>query len=771
MTKGLRHPAPAPLTALVDAKLSPLPTGRRLRRIASLVAARGTLELRTTADDLSSGAVCHSAQQSAAPMAAASTPHILHEEESQGVAASYDIGHTHHQQAGPRSMPAVSSSARYVAKPLRRHSALAELGATATSKDLSPDEPVCLCILDATVSLSGSSTRPAISLVLPHGHYDGYAPSSSLRNRLGLRRSDRPPLVPSRAEESANRRPARQRASNVSAAEGHSGNVPDAPPRSSRMLRPEAVAPSITQENRPADGTSAFTTPPGPASIASHTADTSQREMQNQNDGPNDSGAGVTNGKAAADLGLETRSARASGGLRVKLYFFSEKKRTMWYTALRAASRWKFSSFYWLDHNALPLGQGMYACVRPAVDRSTRLPVAVKVIPKSQVNPARRPRGDDTFARRRSAKQQYFVHPKLDLFIQRELRISQTVQHESIVKVLDVFETPSAVAIVMEAYPYTLEDIVKNRSAYVGLDEHVAAYIVASLLSALVYLHERDIVHRDIKPQNVLLSALQFPMRAVLCDFGLAGFIDRRSAWIASAKAARAFEASPHAVPVGLTPFSDSVSTGDMPAPSHHLVSTTAKELSVELPGSQSGSSRQRGHGFGSTAATEPRSMGTAGGADSHGRLGTSVNTIRRALETSNFGMLDGLTCTSAVGEPEYVAPEVVERERYGSPVDVWGVGVLLYYMLAGRTPFADADAATTFERVRDSLVEFGPEFDDVSSEAIAFVKALMNKDQRKRISAEAALLHPWVLKPPVNQRTGRSSRSQESDDSLLADE
>lgn len=48
------------------------------------------------------------------------------------------------------------------------------------------------------------------------------------------------------------------------------------------------------------------------------------------------------------------------------------------------------------------------------------------------------------------------------------------------------------------------------------------------------------------------------------------------------------------------------------------------------------------------------------------------------------------LLCFSSgrVGTPHFMAPEVVKREPYGKPVDVWGCGVILFILLSGCLPF-----------------------------------------------------------------------------------
>ena len=54
----------------------------------------------------------------------------------------------------------------------------------------------------------------------------------------------------------------------------------------------------------------------------------------------------------------------------------------------------------------------------------------------------------------------------------------------------------------------------------------------------------------------------------------------------------------------------------------------------------------------------------------------------------------------SFVGTAEYLAPEVVSRQRYGKMVDWWALGVIMYEMLHGYPPFEDANVAKLYDKI-----------------------------------------------------------------------
>lgn len=92
------------------------------------------------------------------------------------------------------------------------------------------------------------------------------------------------------------------------------------------------------------------------------------------------------------------------------------------------------------------------------------------------------------------------------------------------------------------------------------------------------------------------------------------------------------------------------------------------------------------------------------------------------------------------VGSAYYVAPEVLHRS-YSTEADMWSIGVITYILLCGSRPFW----ARTESGIFRSVLRADPNFDDtpwqsVSPEAKDFVKRLLNKDYRKRMTAAQAL-------------------------------
>nr|XP_043616706.1 CDPK-related kinase 4 [Erigeron canadensis] len=97
------------------------------------------------------------------------------------------------------------------------------------------------------------------------------------------------------------------------------------------------------------------------------------------------------------------------------------------------------------------------------------------------------------------------------------------------------------------------------------------------------------------------------------------------------------------------------------------------------------------------------------------------------------------------VGSAYYVAPEVLHRS-YNVEADMWSIGVITYILLCGSRPFFARTESGIFRSVVKAVPNFnGSPWPSVSAEAKDFVKRLLNKDHRKRMTASQALTHPWL--------------------------
>ncbi|KAI3449306.1 hypothetical protein Pfo_005971 [Paulownia fortunei] len=118
-------------------------------------------------------------------------------------------------------------------------------------------------------------------------------------------------------------------------------------------------------------------------------------------------------------------------------------------------------------------------------------------------------------------------------------------------------------------------------------------------------------------------------------------------------------------------------------------------------------------------------------------------------MKLIDFGLSDFIRpderLNDIVGSAYYVAPEVLHRS-YSVEADIWSIGVITYILLCGSRPFW----ARTESGIFRAVLRADPNFEDmpwpsVSPHAKDFVKRLLNKDYRKRMTAAQALTHPWL--------------------------
>jgi len=147
------------------------------------------------------------------------------------------------------------------------------------------------------------------------------------------------------------------------------------------------------------------------------------------------------------------------------------------------------------------IGRGGFSIVCQCRNRASKLDYAVKIVDlrplrlRERFNPAR---------------------------LRREIDIMKKLRHPNIVEFIEGYETESQLLMVMELCPgQELFDVILARQSYSEAD---ARPVFAQVTSALHYLHCLNIIHRDVKPENILVLNLPdergLPVVKLL-DFGL----------------------------------------------------------------------------------------------------------------------------------------------------------------------------------------------------------------------------------------------------------
>ena len=224
---------------------------------------------------------------------------------------------------------------------------------------------------------------------------------------------------------------------------------------------------------------------------------------------------------------------------------------------------------------------------------------------------------------------------KMNASVLFEKRILQLADHPCVVQLLFSFSTPRNIYMVMEYLPGG--DCFTLLQSFGFLEEDLARCFCAEALLGLQYLHGCAVIHRDVKPSNMLITDKG---HIKLADFGL----------------------------------------------------STADDRDDELPPIGEGE--------------EPTGKVT----------GRSLLHLPR----------------SAVGTPDYLAPELLARRGYSYEVDFWALGVVLYQFLVGEPPFSAEEIQDTYQRILDNSYERHP--DDMSAEADDLISVLLVTNPEKRL-------------------------------------
>lgn len=128
-----------------------------------------------------------------------------------------------------------------------------------------------------------------------------------------------------------------------------------------------------------------------------------------------------------------------------------------------------------------------------------------------------------------------------------------------------------------------------------------------------------------------------------------------------------------------------------------------------------------------------------------------------RQLKLIDFGLSNTWgksgKLSTACGSPSYAAPEMIlgETDYYGSRVDIWSCGVILYVMVCGFLPFEDNNVDKLYKKIIEGKYAL-PSF--VSEPCKDLIRKIMNVDQEKRYTIAEIKMHPWYksITPKINE-------------------
>ncbi|GHJ86197.1 hypothetical protein NliqN6_2599 [Naganishia liquefaciens] len=254
-----------------------------------------------------------------------------------------------------------------------------------------------------------------------------------------------------------------------------------------------------------------------------------------------------------------------------------------------------------------------------------------------------------------------------------------------------------------------------------GLPEEWVKCYIAEVVLGLEYMHDRGVVHRDIKPDNLLIDAKG---HLKLTDFGLsrAGLLNRQLGG-SRPSALRSLSAKRKR-------GSQVTSTRRTTSPHLHPLSdeSNATTPDVALPPSIGGLSQSYFSSHLTDAGSADESSGSEG-ISSHFSKGLSKGQEKPTPEGRKF-----------VGTPDYLCPEsILGFGTDDATVDWWALGVVMYEFLYGFPPFHDETPDKVFENIIARRINWYEDQIDISPEARDLMERLMCTDPLRRLGANGA--------------------------------
>ncbi|OII73996.1 CDPK2 protein-related protein [Cryptosporidium ubiquitum] len=323
--------------------------------------------------------------------------------------------------------------------------------------------------------------------------------------------------------------------------------------------------------------------------------------------------------------------------------------------------------------------------------------------------------------------------------IDHEVEILKQLDHPGLVHIYEVYEDRLNLYFILEFCAggnlfHSLQDAIQSGFRF---SEFHVSRIIQQILLAIRYLHLKRVVHKNLKPQNILLtnSFGSGNTSVKLVDFGLAEIFSSDEMILLDSSS---------------TPSTDSFLESS-------LQSLPTSSLSSYL---NQGSVKTQTHAqnslFSNPCRNNVNEVTNISGVSSNQNSNPSLNANRNLgsnLDGSHLKESSNLhkhqnqqqkeSSTSYSKYLDFTAPEILKGEPFSYSLDVWSVGVIMYSIITGRHPFCGRSRAET----RHNICFGAPAISEitcVSNACKSLLGKLLEKNPRERISVDEALSHDW---------------------------
>lgn len=317
-----------------------------------------------------------------------------------------------------------------------------------------------------------------------------------------------------------------------------------------------------------------------------------------------------------------------------------------------------------------------------------------------------------------------------------EKEILEMLDHPFLPKLFGFIENDTLMCLLMEFCPGGDLHTIHIRHHDKNFKESGVRFYASEVLAAMEYLHMLGIVYRDLKPENVLIRP---DGHIMLTDFDL------------------------------------SLRCKDPTSITTQIITGEVKCSVSSIP------STQTSNPFAGNSCILPTMQCFP--LKKMKRNKNKEKERKNGKKRLEFVAEPEVRSMSFVGTHEYLAPEMISGQGHGSGVDWWTLGVFVFELLYGRTPFRGYTDEETLENIAENAVKF-PKVPVISSVTKDLIRRLLEKNPKERLGSETgatavkkhpffngvnwALLRcntppyippPFVLKEPTTANQGSSDR------------
>ncbi|KAL4489837.1 hypothetical protein ABPG72_022477 [Tetrahymena utriculariae] len=302
---------------------------------------------------------------------------------------------------------------------------------------------------------------------------------------------------------------------------------------------------------------------------------------------------------------------------------------------------------------------------------------------------------------------------KKNLFFKNsEIQSLKSLDHPNIVKLYEYFEERDAFYIIMEEVQgRDLFDEMAERKRPFG--ENDTCQIIQQVLQALSYTHQKGLLHRDIKLENIMVSQNNTQTGNIYTN------TNNDSEKCQKKELSQNKDSSSEDIQYQINKIQIQNNTQESIGLSQDSISQTTEEQQAHH-NSQNQLSQDK---------LEPQWRVKL--------IDWSFGTDRTQSKTKFL--------SSLCGSLMFQAPEYFEK-KYTEKIDIWALGVVMYTMLANRYPFGQSckSKMQIQTQIQKEQVVFGKEWDSISDEAKDLINKMLEKNPEKRPSAQELLNHVW---------------------------